>query len=541
MAAFPVAFLGQASNVFVTPSGTATGNCPAGTASAPNLTPSGFNTSSNWGTGTGKIGAGTTVLICGTFSQPASSGTLLTFQAGGSSGNPVILTFDTNTNITAPSWTASAISGNGQSYITVDGGTNGIIQATLNGTSGQACPGGTCAHQDDNGGCFSDQYSSNGNITVKNLACANLYVRSCPSGQEASCGDTNGQNTTCFSLQEGSNLTYQHNICHDARNGEVIGTSSTNNYSNHTIASNTIYHTCDAIIWAGNQSTGQTMTNLNVSGNVISDGYLWAITGNSCHGDGMHIWQNNRAPVSGMVISDNFIYGNWGDSINAFIFVEGCANSCSGGSTDWVSPMIFNNILEDDTTVSHSGNGMISISYDDSGHIVNNTINGNTQVNLYVSTNETVQNNIFLNGFLTQLHTSSGTTLTSWDYNTYYQMNGWDGNAGTFSGWKTDCSCDSHSTSGTNPSLTASVTSLPVSSPAAANYEPTSGSATITKQGQDLTSLSIGSLDSDFAGVSRPSGTCSSQGSSSCWDIGAYAFNSGGGVAPPTNLAATAY
>ena len=70
---------GQATNVYVTNGGTAAGNCPAGTASAPNLTYTQFNNPANWGTGTGQIGVNsantyaTTVRLCGTVVVPANS------------------------------------------------------------------------------------------------------------------------------------------------------------------------------------------------------------------------------------------------------------------------------------------------------------------------------------------------------------------------------------------------------------------------------------------------------------------------------------
>src|SRR5665213_2955018 len=79
---------GQAKQVYVTPSGTETGNCPAGTTSSPNYAISMFSTSSNWGTGTGQVGPGTRILLCGAFKAPAG-GDLIFFQGSGTSGSPI--------------------------------------------------------------------------------------------------------------------------------------------------------------------------------------------------------------------------------------------------------------------------------------------------------------------------------------------------------------------------------------------------------------------------------------------------------------------
>lgn len=85
----PLAFA-SATNVYVTPSGTAIGSCPTGTTSAPNLT--------------GQIATGTTVLVCGSFTGTAGQANLLLTNGSGSSGNPIVINFDTGAAITSPYW-----------------------------------------------------------------------------------------------------------------------------------------------------------------------------------------------------------------------------------------------------------------------------------------------------------------------------------------------------------------------------------------------------------------------------------------------------
>src|ERR1019366_4356515 len=120
-----------ANNIYITQSGSAAGSCTSSV-----QTPAFFNAAANWGSGASQIGPGTTVLLCGTFTGSAGS-TLLTFQGSGTSGSPITLKFDTNALLTAPYWAggSGAINVNSRSYVTIDGGTNGTIQNTANGTS----------------------------------------------------------------------------------------------------------------------------------------------------------------------------------------------------------------------------------------------------------------------------------------------------------------------------------------------------------------------------------------------------------------------
>ena len=81
--------------------------------------------------------------LCGTFTALVGASGYLSFQGSGTSGNPITFDFETNALLQAPYWgTGAAIFASGLSYVMVDGGTNGTIQATLSGTPGAACLGG---------------------------------------------------------------------------------------------------------------------------------------------------------------------------------------------------------------------------------------------------------------------------------------------------------------------------------------------------------------------------------------------------------------
>src|ERR1035441_10360404 len=85
-----------------------------------------FNNSANWGAGATQIGPGCTVHLCGIVSNS------ITFQAGGSAGNPITILFEPNAKFSAPHWTTAIIAA--ANNATIDGGQNGIIEATTTGT-----------------------------------------------------------------------------------------------------------------------------------------------------------------------------------------------------------------------------------------------------------------------------------------------------------------------------------------------------------------------------------------------------------------------
>src|SRR5579872_2267748 len=77
-----------------------------------------FNSSSNWGSGSGKIGPGTTVHLCGTFTSQ------MVGHGSGSSSSPITIHFESGAKISVPYCpTNGCMNLNGLSWITVDGGT----------------------------------------------------------------------------------------------------------------------------------------------------------------------------------------------------------------------------------------------------------------------------------------------------------------------------------------------------------------------------------------------------------------------------------
>jgi hypothetical protein len=152
-----------------------------------------FNAPANWGAGVSQIGPGTTVHLCGTISAQ------LTAQGGGSSDAPLIILFEPDTRISmAASDTANGcLNVSNRSCIVVDGGRNGIIENTDNGTQlkfhvpSVAIKAEACNH-----------------CEFKNLHISNLYVHTSVSDAR----DLDGDGAILFS---GSHIKIHDNVIHD--------------------------------------------------------------------------------------------------------------------------------------------------------------------------------------------------------------------------------------------------------------------------------------------------------------------------------------
>jgi hypothetical protein len=125
-----------------------------------------FNTSGNWANPkqAGKVGPGDTAHLCGTLTDT------LTIQASGSAGSLITILFESGAKMSKPAWgttTSGAIYASGKNYIVVDGGTNGIIENTDNGTG--------LGNQIDS--YFIYVTGNPSQWEIKNLTLANMYLR----------------------------------------------------------------------------------------------------------------------------------------------------------------------------------------------------------------------------------------------------------------------------------------------------------------------------------------------------------------------------
>jgi hypothetical protein len=197
-----------------------------------------FNNAANWGTGTAQIGPGTTVHVCGVNSVGANTNALI-FQGDGASGNPITLLFEAGAIIQSPAFPdtgggagqGGGISMYGRNWITVDGGTNGIVQNTDNGDLLGHVSVSTLV----------DGYNCN-NCTIKNLHMLNTYVKVKNGGGTAP-GDQQHSNTV-----SGSHWSIHDNVIDNC--GWCVFQNFKNGDTDTQIFNNEISHFGHALIYA---------------------------------------------------------------------------------------------------------------------------------------------------------------------------------------------------------------------------------------------------------------------------------------------------
>jgi hypothetical protein len=504
----------QASNVYITPDGGGSGVCTNNT-----HPPSWFNNSGNWGNGSSQIGPGTVVHVCGSFNDSTPNDTLLSFQASGTPGHPVTLLFESGTTLTNSNyWNdySGAILSDGKSNITVDGGTNGLIQNTGNGS---AFP-----NKHDTKGLVIRNCS---NCVVKNLHVDNLYVH-IPGTSASSPGEDgpspNGIATGIECAGCSNSVLGPNNEAHDDFAGISYNWEHTSG-RNMEIYGNTVSRNNWGILAAG-QSGG--IDGLKIHNNDVSDAFPWDDWFNGNHHNGIMVFEVGPAStISNLQQYNNYIHGNMGNicvdglsHTTAFIF-----NDYNGGT--WVAPILFNNVLVNTNPNCGPGNGMLTVvSTSGSGGIYNNTFTGRgTAINL-TGNPFIIKNNIFTKIDL-GISNQKGVIGAS-DYNLFYGLTGADHAPGAvmvdhnssinfysnIAQWMTSSGFDSHAATA-NPNLTG-------------NFQ--LGSGTGAAGGTNLSSLGIPALNVDRAGSPRPT--------SGSWNQGAYQAGSTSGSAPtpPTNL-----
>jgi hypothetical protein len=497
---------GSATNIYITQSGSASGNCTTNV-----QTPAFFNTSSNWGSGASQIGPGTTVLICGTFTGTAGA-TEFTFQGSGVSGNPVILKFDTGAKLTAPYWSGSngAIGCSKRNYVMIDGGTNGLITNTANGTN-------LANHQLSYGVTFTScTYAE-----VKNLTINNIYINN---GSSASATDTSGATTACIEFNGAStgSLIHNNNVS-QCKTGVQVSADANADASNVQIYANNISD-MDWGINAGGGDSGDTIYNLQIYANNITNWTNWQFPTGTLHQDGIILY--NYATGSQTLtasIYNNYIHGDLGvGSPTGFIY---CAQNASCA--------MFNNLL---VNTGHTIDGIIWADTHLGGDkIYNNTIVGissDIAITLgstpatNVSTPMIVNNNLVL-GPGCGLHDYQTLTadVSVSDHNVWRtasgaatQMATKDSTYITYATWLKD-GFDANSTNA-DPKLDST-------------FHLQAGSSA-SGLGANLTDLNLSALDLDMALNPRPSDI------SVKWDAGVYNFSTST-VAAPTNLAAVVH
>jgi hypothetical protein len=439
-------------------------------------------------------GAGSTVILCGTIT------TAIAVPTGGASGNPLTVRFDLNANMTSAAWNLTAFSSGGNNWIVLDGGSNGIIQNTANGTVG------AFANQRASVGV---DFSGSSNATIENLTIANIYQRTANSTTDDSTGANDNR---CIFWLFGSPMTVNNVTTHDCRFNLYEGNTTESGIS----ITNSIGWNQAAHWWIAPGNSGSTLSNVTYAHNSFRDpAPKWDSPGvDIFHMDGIHQFCQPSSTCSGLFIYANYFSGDWGEDYTAQIFTE------NGGGTQ-ANQKVYNNIVDNSATSAstQSSNGQIDVQMGANGLLANNTIIGSSNISgvglqIIDGTNVT-QKNIVIEHFNYMEVTLSGTSFVGGglNNNVYFDASNWFQYQGTgtgdFPGWQSATGQDGGSQVA-DPNLNAST------------YVPNVGSPTIAA-GANLTSLGLSALDVDFNGNARPG--------SGNWTIGAV--NPGGSIGAP--------
>jgi hypothetical protein len=458
-----------------------------------------LNTSGNWGTGADKVSAGDTVHLCGSFT------TGLTAQASGSSGSPITLLFEPGAKFSTAVWsnTAGAIYGSGKSYIIIDGGTDGIIENTDNGSAashGNSLP---------SVGIILENVS---NIEIKNMTIRNIYHRT--DTMDFSDGARAGSG--CIYMSGGSNLSIHD--CNLSWAGFIINLRvSLPNPIDWNIYNNTVTN-CNTNMRVSFYAN-TTLDGLNIYNNTWNTGTAWEIgdLSDPYHGECIHLDAGAQTGyINNLKVYNNF-FGPEMVRRTAELFATALFFDEIPGNNHW----FYNNVFHYHTGFD-AGDGMLCRSSRQVGtgfKVYNNTFvyetAGKMGIELgYSSNNDTeIKNNIFINTNA-GIYCSGGLSLVNAnqvDYNVYYGVTYWDNN-GNWSTWHSTKGYDVNGSNGANPTLDA-------------NYVPTVTDTVARNKGIDLSAY----FATDKRGNPRPIGA-------GTWDCGAFEYNAGQTPASPVGV-----
>jgi hypothetical protein len=476
-----------------------------------------FNTATNWGSGTGTIGPGDTAHLCGTFT------TALNVQASGVAGSPVIIRFENGGKIILPYCSSGCLNLANFDYVTVDGGANGVIENTLNGTPGGACSAGSCSspsHQS-----YGVYGGTSNDIEIKNLTVRNVYVHTGNTLDNSAAAETS---YAIYIASAHNNIKIHDNVVPEAHTGVAVwGDVGTN--GKWEVYKNTISENVWGIDIAGNYSNGE-VDGVSVHDNIIHDNDHWWQSDDNWHTDPIFIRAPGSSYYRNIYIYNNYVYGAIGNNTGLIYLTEQ-----SNGPT-----YIFNNVFRWNSTSPTAG--CAPYGYVTSGgltsnvYIYHNVFDGRTACGIgsgtdfayYANPNMPsvdFRNNIALNVKALDIESASASLISN--HSVLYGLSGsvfkLASSYFSLTQWM-QSGRDSNSTSA-DPMLNS-------------DYTLQSGSSA-HDLGQNLTSICVGqpvpglgALCQDKNGVARPS--------SGSWDAGAYQFSSQTvAVDPPTGLSAT--
>ena len=484
----------SASDIYVaqTAQGADTGSDVANTHSVDWL-----SAAANWGTGASQVGAGTTVHLCGTFTNT------VTLQGSGTLISPITVFFESGSKFSVPTWSPAnpIISLGSQSGIVIDGGNDGTIEATDNGAgltysnsiTGISLTGGS-------------------RVVIKNLTIQNLYVLPYP-GAGLSSSNTFASGNGIIVTGDGvGNITVSNCILHDMYCG--FGGAYGIGCSNYTMTRCTAYH-CN---WGG--AFGDASSNAFLNGMTVDHChfYNWMNWDNyldNRHHNGFFTWAMQGGCATNITYCDNYVGPGFGVQNTSGLFIQG----------NVFSLLAYNNVFDGSDGTSPA-DGLIytdlkAIKCLSTVQVFNNTFIGygvplnctGDQYGTNTSVYTFINNECFLttNSWAFVLHYGSNSVLVA-DTNNYvhstkrygaFVFSTTSGGGGqTLAQWRS-AGYDLHSLTN-DPNLDG-------------NYQPQTNSILIGA-GANLTVLGV---TNDYAGNARPA--------TGNWTIGAYEYGSAGG------------
>ena len=300
-----------------------------------------FNDRRNWNSPekvSGKIGPGDIVHLVGTITSR------LIVNASGIEGSPITILFEPNAVMSSPAWpNDGAISipmkGNTpQGYITISGGTNGMIENTDNGTN--------LGHHVNSTGIWLNEAH---HVSIRGLTIQNLYLRATPGPDQHAYG-------VCVKalgngiVSGATEVTVSHCLFHDAWIGYFIAYGTF--WSRFDYSFCTVYN-CNWGGIAGDIGKSSSMEGLRVHDNIFRDWSRWddQTIVNLNHHNGFYGWA-----VSGGVLHDVALYNNrigphFGTRATSGLY-------CSG---DIGRVLIYNNLFTESGPKDAPADGLIYI------------------------------------------------------------------------------------------------------------------------------------------------------------------------------------
>lgn len=364
-----------------------------------------FNTAGSWGTAANQIGPGSTVHLCGTFTGTPGQ-QLLIASGSGTSGSPIRILFENGAKLSSPYWPGNgAIDLNGQSFMVIDGGTNGIIENTANGSNlpnqqhSLGINASTGSHVEIQNVTFSDIYvrtpdvaitNITGNGTTATVTCAtpcnfavglpisiggnsnsgfnvsDAPINSTPTSLTLTIASSTSGSGTAGQAEDGYGppawercvnwtgdyFSFHDNVAHDV--GWCL-----NGSSNHVSIFNNDLSSMDHGLLMGAAGTNSVFTDVQFYGNHLHDFALWdsPVTQHNHH-DGIHLFASCAGAyctsnvITGFQIYNNLFDGDWGTTTTAHIFLQ---KNIQNGS-------VYNNVSNDSCCGRNLTNGAMVIS-----------------------------------------------------------------------------------------------------------------------------------------------------------------------------------